>query len=77
MTIHVLFNPGPDALLYTADGRSVDAQDRIEAAPDGPVVKALLARGALVDLGPVDEPAATPDLPATVPDVPARGDTKK
>ena len=58
MTNHVLFNPGPDSLVWHADGRAVDAQDRVTADPAEATVAALLARGALLDQGPADEPAA-------------------
>ena len=68
MTDHLLFNPGPESVVWHADGRAVDAQDRVTADPTEATVAALLERGALLDQGPVDaeveaeasEPGAEP-----------------
>jgi len=53
---HVLFNPGPESVVWHSDGRAVDAQARVTADPAEATVAALLARGALLDQGPADEP---------------------
>lgn len=55
MAEHLFFNPGPTSVVFTPDGRSVDAQERVTANPNSPTVKALVERGALVDQG---EPGA-------------------
>ncbi len=52
-----VFNPGPDSVVIDTEGHQLDADARCEADRSDLVTARALDRGALLNLGPVVEPA--------------------
>ena len=53
--MHVLYNPGPLALIIAPNGQLMDAFTWINADPTDRTLARLIRRRALIDLGPIPD----------------------